>query len=171
MIVWSSLSRQPIIVLTTGRLIALVDLMVLSVFCVIFAALTLFRMSFFGAAQGSQTHPTLIRPGTVIPYLKKIQKVCESRDTPHEFCRYHYFFTGNQQTLLYLEIQIQTAFLYIISNFLNFYRVFKDYLINVVTILIMSAKSLFFFRKIGYEVITFVNNVLTKFYYVIQIIL
>ena len=32
------------------------------------------------------TYPTMIKLGTVIPYLKKIQKIYESRDTPFEFC-------------------------------------------------------------------------------------
>ena len=32
-----------------------------------------------------QTYPTMIKLGTVIPYLRKIQKVYESRDTPRDF--------------------------------------------------------------------------------------
>ena len=32
------------------------------------------------------TYPTMIKLGTVIPYLKKIQKTYESRDTHPEFC-------------------------------------------------------------------------------------
>ena len=62
--------------------------------------LILFRMGFFGTAHGweggrgqkgppslkSVTHPTIIKLGTVIPYLKKIQKLYESLDTPLEFC-------------------------------------------------------------------------------------
>ena len=32
------------------------------------------------------THPTMKKVGTVIPYLKKIQKIHKSRDTPLEFC-------------------------------------------------------------------------------------
>ena len=61
-------------------------------------------MGFFGAADGwgmclgggggkkdplpkiCHTYPTMIKLGTVIPYLKKIQKIYESRDTPLEFC-------------------------------------------------------------------------------------
>ena len=57
---------------------------------------TLFRMGLFGAAHGlggggatrlpllitCHTHPTLRKLGTVIPYLKKIQKIHKSRDTP-----------------------------------------------------------------------------------------
>ena len=53
-------------------------------------------MGFFGAAHGwggqtppskiCHTYPTMMKLGTVIPYLKKIQKIYESRDTPPEFC-------------------------------------------------------------------------------------
>ena len=32
------------------------------------------------------TYPTMTKLGTVIPYLKKIRKIYESRDTPLEFC-------------------------------------------------------------------------------------
>ena len=32
------------------------------------------------------TYPTMMKLGTVIPYLKKIQKIYESHDTPCEFC-------------------------------------------------------------------------------------
>ena len=42
---------------------------------------------------------------TVIPYLGKIQKKYQSRDTPSESCWHQDFFTGNQQSLLYQEIQ------------------------------------------------------------------
>ena len=52
------------------------------------------------------TYPTMMKLGTVIPYPKKIQKIYESRDTPLEFCWHQHFFTGNQQVLLYQEIQI-----------------------------------------------------------------
>ena len=81
------------------------------------AYLTLFRMGFFGAAHGwdgglppipkiCHAYPTMIKLGTFIPYPKKIQKIYESRDTPLEFCWHPHFFTGNQQILLYQEIQI-----------------------------------------------------------------
>ena len=60
--------------------------------------LTLFRMGFFGAAhvwgRGKKTplpkichtYPTMIKLGTVISYLKKIQKISESPDTSFELC-------------------------------------------------------------------------------------
>ena len=41
---------------------------------------------------------------------KKIQTIYNTRDTPLEFCCYQDFFTGNQQLLLYQEIQIYVAF-------------------------------------------------------------
>ena len=33
-----------------------------------------------------QANPTMMKLGTVIPYLRKIQKIYESRDTILEFC-------------------------------------------------------------------------------------
>ena len=57
-----------------------------------------------------QTYPTLMKLGTVIPYLRKIQKVHKSRDTPLEFYWHQQFFTGNQEFLLYQEIQVQIKF-------------------------------------------------------------
>ena len=56
-------------------------------------------MGLFGAAYGlgggegqkaplskiCHTYPTLMKLGAVIPYLKKIQKIHKSRDTPIEF--------------------------------------------------------------------------------------
>ena len=81
--------------------------------------LTLFRMGILGAAHGwgggakkaplpkiCHTYPTMIKLGKVIPDLKKIQKIYESRDTLPGFCLHQHFFTGNQKILLYQEIQI-----------------------------------------------------------------
>ena len=78
-------------------------------------------MGYFGAVYGWRrgvggcksplpkicyTYPTMITYGTVLPNLKKMQKVHESRDTPLEFCWHQDFFSGNKQILLYQEIQI-----------------------------------------------------------------
>ena len=61
-------------------------------------SLTLFGMGLFRAAQGGggafwstlpkihDTYPTMMKLGTVIPYLRKIQKMYKSRDTFLEFC-------------------------------------------------------------------------------------
>ena len=59
-------------------------------------------------------------------YLKKIQKIYESRDTPFEFYWRQHFFTENQQMLLCQEMQIYIAFWYIVSNSFKFSQVFKD---------------------------------------------
>ena len=62
------------------------------------SVLTLFRMGIFGAAHGWQswgagrqpkiclTYPTIMKLGTVIPYLKKTQKIYKSHETPFDFC-------------------------------------------------------------------------------------
>ena len=51
-------------------------------------------MDFLGAAHGwggggggiRFTYPIIMKLGTVIPYLRKIQKMYKSRDTSLEFC-------------------------------------------------------------------------------------
>ena len=74
-------------------------------------------MSIFGDAHGWGTekvplpkicrrYPAMMKLGTIIPYLNKIKKIYESRDTSPEFCKHQHFFTGNQQILLYQEIKI-----------------------------------------------------------------
>ena len=101
-------------------------------------SLTLFRMGLFGAAhiwgekkgppflKLCRTYPTVMRLGTVIPYLKNIQKILKLCDTTLEFCWHQYFFTGNQHFSLYQEILTQILFWYLISNSFNFFRIFKD---------------------------------------------
>ena len=54
-------------------------------------AWTLFRMSLFEAAKSPlpkicRTYPKMMKLGTLIPYLKKIQKIYKSQDTPLKFC-------------------------------------------------------------------------------------
>ena len=103
-------------------------------------------LTLFGAAHGwqkdfplskmSHTYLAMMKLRTVIPYLMKIQKHLNHLEQPLIFD----FFIGNLQILLYQEIQILIAFLYIISNSFNIFWIFKDALINIVTILMMSAK-------------------------------
>ena len=51
----------------------------------------LFRMGFLltewgGSEVGKKFKPPMMKLGIVIPYLRKIQKLYKSRDTPLEFC-------------------------------------------------------------------------------------
>ena len=72
--------------------------------------LTIFKMGLFGLLtdQGakmptsikSHTYPKMMKLGTVIPYLTKIQNIYKSRDTPINFCWHPYFFTKNQQLVI-----------------------------------------------------------------------
>ena len=71
------------------------------------------RMGYEGVAKKalkSVTRPTLMKLGAVILYLKKIEKIHKSRDTPLDFCRHQHFFTENQQFLVYQEIQYRLHF-------------------------------------------------------------
>ena len=56
--------------------------------------------------KNCHTYPTMMKFGTVIPYLKTIQKIHKLRDTILKFCWRHHFFTGNQQLLLCQKMQI-----------------------------------------------------------------
>ena len=78
-------------------------------------------------AKICHTYPTMMKLGTGTPCLKKIQNIYGWCDTLLNFCWHQYFFTGNQQTLLYQKIQIQIAFRYVSSNSFNFFRFFKDF--------------------------------------------
>ena len=88
------------------------------------ASLTLFRTGFFEASHGlggggggaksltkiCHTYPTMMKLGTVIPYLIKTKKIYKSRGTSLEFSWHLHFFTRNQQILLHQEIQVQVGF-------------------------------------------------------------
>ena len=110
------------------------------------------------------TYSTIMNLGTVILHLKKFQKDYESHEIPLEFC--WHFFTGNQQILLYQEIQIQISFRYKISNSSNFSWVFKSCFNKHGHILMMLAKKaapsllkLKIFWKKGYDVIFFALDI------------
>ena len=76
-------------------LMGIVD--IISYFCYR-ESLTLFRMGFLGVAHGlggpfwpsipkiCHIYPTMMKLDTVIPYLREIQKIYKSQDTPHDFC-------------------------------------------------------------------------------------
>ena len=65
--------------------------------------LTLFRIDLSGTVHecGDQmallpticyAHPTIMKLGAVVPYLKKIRKICKSCDTVFEFSWYHFLY-------------------------------------------------------------------------------
>ena len=72
------------------------------------------------------SYPPLIKLGTVIPYIKKIQKTYRSRET------LSYFWWKNPPEI--------SNFCYIISNSFNFFQSLKVDLIKMVAILTISAK-------------------------------
>ena len=71
--------------------------LVMSIFTLISIQDRLFRgCSQIGGQKGPlpkfcHIYPTMMKLGTVIPYLKKIQKIYKSRDTPLEFCWHQHF--------------------------------------------------------------------------------
>ena len=67
------------------------------------------------------TYPTMMKLGTVTPYVKKTQKMYESRNTSFEFCGHQHLFTRNEQILLYQETQIQIKFCYVTSNYFQLF--------------------------------------------------
>ena len=86
----------------------------------------------------SQIYPIMMKFGTVIAYLKKMQKINKSRDTPLEF----YFFHRKSGTFV---IPINTDIDCIIMhnfycNSFNLYESLKVVLINMVVTLMMPAK-------------------------------
>ena len=85
-----------------------------------------FKIFCFIWSKIRHTYPTMMKLGTVVPYLRKIQKMYKSRDTFLEFCWHQHFFTGNQQILLHQEIDIWIGFWCIISNFFNFSWFFSN---------------------------------------------
>ena len=48
-----------------------------------------------GLPKICHTYPTMMKLGTVIPYLKKIQKIYQLLDVAPEFCWHQHFFTEN----------------------------------------------------------------------------
>ena len=101
--------------------------------------LILFRMGLFRAAHrwkeggGEKKAPlpkicyinsTVMKFGTIIHWLNKIQKMYKSHDTPLEFCWHKHFFTGNQQLLLYKETDVDCILTHIILCSLNFVGIF-----------------------------------------------
>ena len=82
----------------------------------------------------------MMKIGTVVPYPNKTQRMYESRDTPLEFC-WHQHFSSEINKFCYIRkcryrLHFGTYFLIL----LIFLESLKIFLINIVAILMMSAK-------------------------------
>ena len=111
----------------------------------------------------SHTYPTMMKLGTVIPHLKKIQKIYESRDTPPDLCWHQHFFTGIQQTLLYQENRYRLYFSIEFLIILHFLESLKICLMNSYPKMATpSLLELTVFWNKGYDVIIFVDEVTNK---------
>ena len=137
-------------------------------------ALTLFMMGLFGDAHPPptplvkicHTYPTAMKRRIFIPYLMKIKKTYRSRDTPFDFC-WHQYFLPEISNFYYIKkygytLHFDTYFLIV----LTFFEFSKVVLINIVAILMMSAKlaildllKLKIFWSKGYDVISFTHDV------------
>ena len=124
------------------------------------------------------TYPTMIKLTTLIPYLKKIQKIYKSCDTPLEFCWHQHFLTEISK-FCYIKkyryrLYFDTSWNYssmdaLFLILLTFFESWKKFLINMVTILMMSAKvatpgllKIKVFWNKGCDVIIFVYDVIKK---------
>ena len=120
----------------------------------------------------SHTNPTMMKLGTIIPYLKKIQNIYESRDTSPEFC-WNQHFSREISKFCYIKkyryiLHFGTEFLII----LNFPESLKICLINLVIILMMSGLvNITVFWNKRYNLIISVDEVTKKIYHGIQIML
>ena len=70
------------------------------------------------------TYPAKMKLGTVIPYLKKIQKIYESRQTALCVLLTSAFYYRKSENF---AISRNTAYWYIISNSSNLFWAFRDY--------------------------------------------
>ena len=114
-------------------------------------------------------NPTMMKLGTVIPYLRKIQKMYKSRGAPLKFCS-HKHFSPEITKFCYIKksthrLDFDTWFLL----FLTFLESLVIVLINMVIILMMSAKittpgllKIRVFWNNGYDVIISVHDVTNK---------
>ena len=86
------------------------------------------------------TYPTIMKLGAFIPYLKKIQKIYKSHDTPFEFCWHQYFLLEISKFCYIKKYRYRLYFDTLFLILLTFSESWKTFLINMVKILMMSAK-------------------------------
>ena len=117
------------------------------------------------------TYPTIMKLATVIPYLKKIQTIYESSDTPLEFCWHkHFHWKSAKSANFAITRNTDTDCIrYIISNYFISSWVFKDcfnkYGYNFDNVCKMATLGLLkiklFWNK-GYDIIISVHDVTNK---------
>ena len=71
------------------------------------------------------TYPIMMKLGTIIPYLKEIQKLYKSRDTPLKFCWHRAFYQRKSAMFECLLILFESL---------------KVVLINMIAVLMVSAR-------------------------------
>ena len=86
------------------------------------------------------TYPTMMKLGTVIPYLKKIQKIYESHDTFLSSADVSIFLLEISKVCYIKKYRYRLHFDIWFLILLNFLECLKIFLINMVTILTMSAR-------------------------------
>ena len=86
------------------------------------------------------TYPTMMKLGTVIPYLKKIQKIYESHDTSLSSADVSIFLLEISKVCYIKKYRYRLHFDIWFLILLNFLECLKIFLINMVTILTMSAR-------------------------------
>ena len=126
----------------------------------------------------SVTHLTMIKIGTFIHYQEKILKIYKSRDTPFVFCWHQNFLLEISKFCYIKKYWYRLYFNTLFLIFLNSIESWKIISINMVAVLLMSAKmdTLELFRiKLSlnkdYDVTTSAMASSTEIYHVTQIIL
>ena len=119
--------------------------------------------------KSCHTYPTMMKLGTLIPYLKEIQKIYKSRDTPFEFCWHQHFLQEISKFCYIKKYRYRFYFDTLFLILLTFFESWKTFLINMITILMMSAKmatlgllKIKVFWNKGYGVIISVYYVINK---------
>ena len=115
------------------------------------------------------TYPTMMKLGTVIPYLKKIQKIYESHDTSLSSADVSIFLLEISKVCYIKKYRYRLHFDTEFLTILTFLESSEVALINMVKILMMSAKmatpgllKMKVFWNKGYNVITSVHDVTNK---------
>ena len=85
-----------------------------------------FKIFCFIWSKIRHTYPTMMKLGTVVPYLRKIQKMYKSRDTFLEFC-WHQHFSPEISKFCYIKKYTYRLEFDRVSNSFNFSWVFSNY--------------------------------------------